>query len=85
MLSRSLRLKQVGLDALCEKIAIVLADSMDEVKVLLPFHKGDLVELFHRRGRVQREQHKVDGTFIRGRIPRVLRGYYAPYISAADL
>jgi len=62
-----------------------LADSMDEVRVLLPFNKGDLVELFHRRGRVHLELHNVDGTLIRGRIPRSLRGYYAPYVSAANL
>ncbi|GAC1364077.1 MAG: GTPase HflX [Ktedonobacteraceae bacterium] len=78
-------LKQIGLDALREKIAQVLADSMDEVKVLLPFNKGDLVELFHRRGRVQQELHESDGTIICGRLPRALRGYYAPYVSAANL
>ena len=78
-------LKNTGLDALSAKIAQVLAEAMDEVKVLLPFNKGDLVELFHRRGRVQREEHEVDGTLIRGRIPRSLRGYYAPYVSSAAL
>ena len=75
-------LKHTGLDALSAKIAQVLADSMDEVKVLLPFNKGDLVELFHRRGRVHRELHEVDGTLISGRIPRSLRGYYASYMSS---
>ncbi len=78
-------LKHIGLDALSTKIAQVLADSMDEVRVLLPFNKGDLVELFHRRGRVQRELHEAGGTLIRGRIPRSLRGYYAPYVAADNL
>ena len=68
-----------GLDTLLEKISAVLASSMVAVQVLLPFSKGDLVELFHRRGYVASEQHTAEGTFIVGRIPQALRGYYIPY------
>jgi len=72
-------LKNIGLDALLEKIAVVLAASMDVVQVVIPFSRGELVELFHRRGYVQQEEHQSDGTFIAGRLPRSLRGYYARY------
>lgn len=72
-------LKGVGLDALLEKIATVLAESMKTVQVLIPFSKGELVELFHRRGYVEQEEHQPEGTLITGRLPRSLRGYYAPY------
>lgn len=72
-------LKRVGLDALREKIAQVLADSMDVVQVMIPYAKSELVELFHRRGYVDQEEHQPEGTFIAGRIPHPLRGYYAPY------
>ncbi len=73
-----------GLDALCEKIAEVLANNMDTVQVLLPFHRGELVELFHRRGHVDQEEHEPGGVRIAGRIPRSLRGYYSPYAYASS-
>ncbi len=75
-------LKEIGLDALCETIARVLAESMDTVQVVIPFTKGELVELFHRRGYIEREEHRSEGTFIAGRISRSLRGYYSPYAIA---
>lgn len=75
-------LRQEGLDALCEKIIEVLANNMDMVQVLIPFSKGDLVELFHRRGHIDQEVHKPEGVYIAGRIPRSLRGYYSSYAHA---
>jgi GTP-binding protein HflX len=75
-------LQKEGLDALREKIGTVLASSMQAVQVLLPFNRGDLVELFHRRGYVDSEDHAAEGTFIAGRIPQSLRGYYIPYARA---
>jgi GTPase len=75
-------LQKEGLDALREKISVVLASSMVAVQILLPFSKGDLVELFHRRGYVDSEEHTAEGTFIIGRIPQALRGYYIPYARA---
>jgi len=73
-------LKLVGLDALREKIAQVLAESMEMVQVTIPYAKSELVELFHRRGHVDQEEHRPDGTFIAGRIPRSLQGYYMAYL-----
>ncbi len=73
-------LQKVGLDPLLEQIATVLADSMEAVRVIIPYDKSELVELFHRRGRVEQEEHRSDGTSIAGRIPRSLLGYFAQYI-----
>jgi GTPase len=72
-------LHKTGLDALREKIAEVLAASMEPVEVLIPFDKGELVELFHRRGHVEREEHREEGTLLVGRLPRSLRGYFGRY------
>jgi len=72
-------LQQLGLDALREKIAEVLASSMEFARVLIPFDKSELVELFHRRGHVEQEEHKPEGTLLVGRIPHSLRGYFAMY------
>lgn len=77
-------LRQEGLETLLQEVAQVLAHSMDQVQVVIPFHRGELVELFHRRGRVDLERHEDNGTFIAGRIPRSLRGYYAPYAYVAS-
>ncbi len=73
-------LQKVGLDGLLAQIAQVLAASMEEVQVIIPYNKSELVELFHRRGRVEREEHRSDGTFIAGRIPRSLLGYFVQCI-----
>ncbi len=72
-------LQKIGLDALREKIATVLAGSMEAMRILIPFDKSELVELFHRRGHVEQEEHLPAGTLLVGRIPRSLKGYYAAY------
>jgi len=72
-------LQKVGLDPLLEQISRVLAASMEAVKVIIPYDKSELVELFHRRGRVEQEEHRSDGTSIAGRIPRSLLSYFAQY------
>ena len=73
-------LHATGLDALREKIAQVLADSMEVLHVIIPYAKSELVELFHRRGHVDQEEHRAEGTFIAGRLPRTLQGYYRSYL-----
>jgi GTPase len=69
-------LQKVGLDALLAEIAQVLAANMEAVQVIIPYDKSDLVELFHRRGRVELAEHRPNGTFIAGRIPRSLLNYF---------
>jgi GTP-binding protein HflX len=70
---------KTGLDDLRGKIAEVLANSMEAVQIVVPYDKSELVELFHRRGHVLQEEHRPDGTFLSGRIPRSLGGYYQQY------
>src|SRR5205085_12335870 len=69
-------LQKLGLDALREKIAQVLANTMEPLCVTIPYSKSELVELFHRRGHVECEEHRPEGTFLSGRLPSSLRGYY---------
>jgi GTPase len=69
-------LQKVGFDSLLNKIAEVLAANMEAVQVIIPYDKSELVELFHRRGRVELEEHRPEGTFITGRIPRSLLNYF---------
>lgn len=76
-------LRQTGLDELRAKIAEVQAKSMEAVQVVVPYDKGELVELFHRHGRVLKEEHRPEGTFLEGRIPRSLCGYYRAFLGNA--
>jgi GTPase len=69
-------LQKVGFDALLTQVAEVLAANMEALQVIIPYDKSELVELFHRRGRVELEEHRPNGTFIAGRIPRSLLNYF---------
>lgn len=75
-------LRRIGLDDLRTKIADVLANSMETIQVVVPYEKSDLVELFHRRGHVLHEEHRSEGTFLAGTLPKPLCGYYRQYICA---
>jgi GTP-binding protein HflX len=78
-------LRKGGLEELGEKISSVLANNMDSMQVMIPFSRSELVELFHRRGRVDQEKHEDEGTFIAGRIPHALRAYYTPFTLTSNL
>ncbi len=69
-----------NLDALLNRVGEVIAQSMIEVSVKLPFERTDLVELFHRRGRVASESHDETGTLLAGALPRPLMSTFGPYI-----
>lgn len=76
-------LQQSGLEELRAKIADVLANSMEAVQIVVPYAKSELVELFHRRGHVLQEEHRPEGTFLEGRLPRALCGYYRRILGSA--
>ncbi len=76
-------LQQNGLEELRVKIAGVLASSMESVQVVVPYAQGELVELFHRRGHVLQEEHRPQGTFLAGQLPRSLCGYYRRLLGSA--
>lgn len=76
-------LQQSGLEELRAKIADVLAHSMESVQVVIPYAQSELVELFHRRGHVLQEEHRPEGTFLAGQLPRALCGYYRHLLGSA--
>ena len=67
-------LKAQGLDALLARVEAVLEQQMVWLDVIVPYESGELVDLFHRRGLIDQEEHTGTGTRIVGRIPRVLAG-----------
>jgi GTP-binding protein HflX len=76
-------LNQVGFAELLDMVGRVVAATMDLVRVEIPFERGDLVELFHRRGRVREETHIATGTIISGYLSKALRGIFRGFEMAA--
>lgn len=74
-------LGRLGLAELGAKIADVLADAMEAIQVVVPYGRSDLVELFHRRGHLLREEHRAEGTLLEGHLPRSLSGAYQQFRS----
>jgi GTP-binding protein HflX len=65
-----------GEELLLARIEEVLEAQMTRLDVLVPYELGELVDLFHRRGLIEREEHIEEGTRIVGRIPRGLVGRF---------
>ena len=69
-----------GLAELRAQIEEVLEVEMQQIKVLIPFERGDLVSLLHERGLIQKEEYRPDGTWLLVRIPDQLGAQLDPYI-----
>ena len=60
-----------------------LEGQMVDLDVLIPYDMGELVDLFHRRGLIEREEHTEEGTRIAGRLPRELTGRFGGLLENA--
>jgi len=69
----------LGIETLLTHIEAVLESEMVHVRLLLPFQRGDLVNLFHERGLVEAESYTEEGTVIEGRLPRSWLTPFAEY------
>ncbi len=70
--------ERLNLDALMQRIGEVIAERMVHMQALIPFDRGDLVELFHRRGQVYRQSVSENGTLLTGVVPRSLAPVFGP-------
>ncbi|ATQ27576.1 ATP-binding protein [Rhodococcus ruber Chol-4] len=68
-----------GLDDLREHLAALLEHPDVEVKVLLPYTRGDLLARIHSDGQVLTSAHEVDGTRVHARVPRALASALVEY------
>ena len=73
-----------NLDDLLRRVGETLAEGMARVRVLLPYDRGDLVEVFHRRGQVHRQENQPIGTLLTGMLPKNLVGVFAAYRAAPE-
>jgi GTP-binding protein HflX len=73
-----------GLDELLARVEGMIEEQMVWLDVLIPYAMGELVDLFHRRGLIEREEHTETGTRITGRVPRVLVGRFGESRCSAE-
>lgn len=69
-----------GIPALLETIEAVMVQTMQEVRALLPYNRGELLSLFYERGQVESETHSAEGVAINGRLPTRLIPYFRSYL-----
>jgi GTP-binding protein HflX len=72
-------LKGRGMMALLDRIEEELERSMVPLVVDIPYQRGDLVDLYHKRGLVDQETYDGTGTHIEGRVPANLLSYFASF------
>ncbi|MEA2528499.1 MAG: GTPase [Thermomicrobiales bacterium] len=75
--------ERLGLDDLLAKVEVLLESERRFVSVALsvPYDRSDLVERFHRLGRVEDTAHDERGTTVRGALPESALGTFAPYLT----
>lgn len=73
-----------GLERLLHLIARVLGERMIPITAHIPYTAADLVNLFHRYGKVDREEHTPSGALITGKIPEHLEPEFRGHAASGD-
>jgi len=68
-----------GLDALLERVALVAAQGSTTLTVLLPYDRGELVQLAHERAHVLSEDHTAEGTLLTIAVPPGVAARFAEF------
>lgn len=66
--------KKIGLSELMELIVSTVYAGNETVSLLLPFPRGDLLNLLHTRGEIFEEEYRPEGIFITANVPAELLG-----------
>ncbi len=72
-------LGRIGLETLKARVEEALEAEMIRVTLLIPFDRGELVNLFHERGLLESEEHTGQGTRLTGRLPHALLPQFEPF------
>lgn len=67
------------LDALRERVAEEAARGSSALEVLVPYSRGELVQLAHERAQILREEHTEAGTLLSVRVPPALAERFAEF------
>lgn len=69
----------LGLDALLEQVENVLGSELVAVRVRIPYSATELVNLFHRKGVVEKQEYLPRGTLLEGKLPQALAREFEAY------
>jgi len=62
----------LGLETLLERVEDALGSQLVEVRVRIPYHATELVNVFHRKGIIAKQEYSPEGTLLEGKIPAAL-------------
>ncbi|KIH98561.1 ATP-binding protein [Streptomonospora alba] len=68
-----------GIEELIAAVADALPDLDREVRVMLPYDRGDLVSRVYEEGRIVEKEHTGEGTRMHAYVPRLLAGKLDEY------
>ncbi len=77
----------LGFDSLLSAVEVALEKEAQFVPAVLhaPFSRSDLVDLFHRLGRVDDSEFSESGSTLLGRLPLAEIGRFTPYLETGKL
>lgn len=68
-----------GIERLLSEVETVLQENWVHVSVDIPYGEERLVDLFHKRGNIERETFEAHGTHLDGRLPVHIAERFRPY------
>ena len=71
-----------GVDEIRARIERMLPLPPVEVRVIVPYERGDLVSAVHETGIILTQEHVADGTAIHAHVPAILGARLAPFLTA---
>lgn len=70
-----------GIEELATAVTDRLADTTDDVELVIPYDRGDLVALLHDIGRVSATEHTDAGTRVSAQVPSTELHRFAAYVT----
>ena len=69
-----------GVPELLQAIEVIVEKDFEQLRMLIPHERYDLVARLHREGGVRKEEARDEGTYIVGSVPERLLSAIQPYI-----
>jgi GTP-binding protein HflX len=73
---------EVGLDALRDRMEAIIEADFEQLKLLIPHERYDLVARLHREGGVRKEEARDEGFYLVGSVPERMKSVVEPYVLA---
>ncbi|MFT4902201.1 MAG: GTP-binding protein HflX [Lentimonas sp.] len=74
-----------GIPELLKEIESIIEKDFEQLRMLIPHERYDLVARLHREGGVRKEEARDDGTYLVGSVPERLLSAVQPYLLAASV